>query len=67
MRSIRLMDYSGADLARLISKKALSPVEITLAYLERIDHYNSRLNCYITICRDDALAAGSAPEHRRKP
>lgn len=36
---------------------AISPIELTEAYLERIDRYNPSLNAFITIMRDEALAA----------
>lgn len=35
----------------------LSPVELTEAYLERIDQYDPALNAFITLTRDEALAA----------
>jgi aspartyl-tRNA(Asn)/glutamyl-tRNA(Gln) amidotransferase subunit A len=37
-----LHDLSIADASRLIASKALSPVELTRAYLERIDALDAR-------------------------
>jgi aspartyl-tRNA(Asn)/glutamyl-tRNA(Gln) amidotransferase subunit A len=48
--------------AELVRSKAVSPVELTRAYLERIDRLDGRLRAYITVCRDSALAAARAAE-----
>ena len=50
------------ELAGLIENRELSPVEVTQAYLERIDRLNPSLNSYITVCRDEALAAAREAE-----
>jgi aspartyl-tRNA(Asn)/glutamyl-tRNA(Gln) amidotransferase subunit A len=44
------------DAARAIRARALSPVELTTAYLERIERLNPRVNAYITVTADAALA-----------
>ncbi|MCZ6535336.1 MAG: amidase [Chloroflexi bacterium] len=62
MDSSRLTQLSGTELAKLIASKELSPVEVTEAYLERIDALDSRLNAYITVCREEALAAARKAE-----
>ncbi len=41
-----------------------SPVELTSAGLERAERANRRLNCFITILRDSAVAAAKASELR---
>jgi aspartyl-tRNA(Asn)/glutamyl-tRNA(Gln) amidotransferase subunit A len=52
---------SAAELARLIETKDVSPVEVTEAYLERIDALDFKFNAYLTVCRTTALqAAGEA-------
>ena len=56
MDSNQLNQFSAAQLAKLIATKALSPVELTEAYLDRIDRYDSQLHSYITVCRDECLA-----------
>jgi len=53
---------SATELSRLIMTKDVSPVEATKAYLGRIEAVDSKLNSYITICRDDALAAARQAE-----
>ena len=47
---------SASELSRLIQKKEISPVEAVEAYLERIDRVDGKLNSYITLLREEALA-----------
>jgi aspartyl-tRNA(Asn)/glutamyl-tRNA(Gln) amidotransferase subunit A len=51
-----------AELARLIATKAVSPVEVTQAHLERIAKLDGTLKAFITVCADQALAAARAAE-----
>jgi aspartyl-tRNA(Asn)/glutamyl-tRNA(Gln) amidotransferase subunit A len=44
------------ELSSLLRDKQVSPVEVTQAYLERIDALNETLNAYITVTREQALA-----------
>lgn len=44
------------ELAPLLREGQLSPVEVTQAYLERIDALNPTLNAFITVTGDQALA-----------
>jgi aspartyl-tRNA(Asn)/glutamyl-tRNA(Gln) amidotransferase subunit A len=53
---------SAAELARLIETKAVSPVEVTEAYLERIDALDFKFNAYLTVCRTAALQAAREAE-----
>ena len=46
----------------LIAGKELSPVEVTEAYLERIDDINPKLNAYITVCAEEAMQAAQEAE-----
>ena len=50
------------DLARMIATKAISPVEVVRAHLERIAALDGELRSYITVCDDAALAAARAAE-----
>lgn len=43
------------QVARLIRRKVVSPVEVTQAHLERIRRLNSRLNVFLTVLEEDAL------------
>jgi aspartyl-tRNA(Asn)/glutamyl-tRNA(Gln) amidotransferase subunit A len=47
---------SGTELAQLIKTKQVSPVEVVTAYLDRIDALNPKVNAFITVTRDRALA-----------
>jgi aspartyl-tRNA(Asn)/glutamyl-tRNA(Gln) amidotransferase subunit A len=53
---------SIGDLARLIAAKDVSPVEVVGAYLARIEALDGKLRAYITVMRDQALAAARAAE-----
>ena len=48
------------DLSRAIHNREVSPTEVTRAMLERIERVDSRINSYITVTSDLALAAGKA-------
>jgi aspartyl-tRNA(Asn)/glutamyl-tRNA(Gln) amidotransferase subunit A len=47
---------STIELAQLIRSREVSPVEATEAYLDRIEQVDDKLNSYITVCREEALA-----------
>ncbi len=51
-----------SDASRLLRTRALSPVELTTAYLERIERLDPRLNAFITITAESALAQARAAE-----
>ena len=53
---------SVAQISRLIANKEVSPLEVTEAYLERIDELDFKFNSYLTVCREDALRAAGAAE-----
>ncbi|MDX1562876.1 MAG: amidase, partial [Gammaproteobacteria bacterium] len=46
---------SIAEASSLIRSRALSPLELTRAYLERIERFNDRVNAYITVTAALAL------------
>jgi aspartyl-tRNA(Asn)/glutamyl-tRNA(Gln) amidotransferase subunit A len=50
-----LVFSSMIDLARMIATKAVSPVEVTRAHLDRIAALDARFRSYITVCADAAL------------
>ncbi|MEO1190906.1 MAG: amidase [Pseudomonadota bacterium] len=62
-----------ATLSRLIADRQLSPVELMQAVLTRIDALQPRLNAFITLCPDEAMAAARQAEadiaagHNRGP
>ena len=51
-----------AEQAALLRSRAVSPVELTRAYLDRIDHHDSRLRAYITVLSDSALRQAEEAE-----
>ncbi len=48
--------------AQLIRSRELSPVDLCELYLRRIDRFNRKLNAYITVCAEQALAAARRAE-----
>lgn len=51
-----------AEAAPLIAARKLSPVELTAAYLARIERFDSQLNAYITVLPDLAMQAARKAE-----
>jgi Asp-tRNA(Asn)/Glu-tRNA(Gln) amidotransferase A subunit family amidase len=51
-----------AEVAGLIAKRELSPVELTQAMLERIATLDAQLHAYYTVFATEALAAAHAAE-----
>jgi aspartyl-tRNA(Asn)/glutamyl-tRNA(Gln) amidotransferase subunit A len=63
-------DLAGLTLKKaseLLRRKAATPVDLTEACLKRIEQYNPKLNAFITITREQALAGARemAEEQRR--
>jgi aspartyl-tRNA(Asn)/glutamyl-tRNA(Gln) amidotransferase subunit A len=50
------------ELARMIATKAVSPVEVVRAHLDRIAALDGELRSYITVCEQTALEAARAAE-----
>ena len=46
---------SLAELSRAYASGALTPLDVTAAYLRRIDRDNARLGAFVTVARDRAL------------
>ncbi|MGE0824584.1 MAG: amidase [Candidatus Binatia bacterium] len=53
---------SIAELAEHLQKKAVSPVEVTQAYLDRIAAVDPQLNSYLTVTTERALQEAKAAE-----
>lgn len=51
-----------AEAGELIRNGSLSPVELTRAFLERIDALDDTLQCYITVLREEAMAEARQAE-----
>src|ERR1700732_4574003 len=57
-----LTRLSIREVADLVRKKKVSPMELTTACLARIDRYNPVLNAFITITAESALEQARAAE-----
>ncbi len=55
---------SMGELARLVSTKAVSPLEVVQAHLERVAALDGTIESYITVMGDSARAAARAAEAR---
>lgn len=53
------------ELAALLARGEASAVEVARAVLARIGRLQPALNCFITVCADEALAAARASDERR--
>ena len=62
MEPTQLPFLSVAELSSLIRDRQVSPVEVTEAYLDRIDGLEPRVNAYLTLCPEEALEAARAAE-----
>ena len=62
MNATDLAGTPATDLIPRIRSKALSPVELTRAELERIEQANPTINAFCTVTADAALAAARAAE-----
>ena len=62
MRDDEIAFLSAIDIARAIRTRDVSPVEVTRAYLERIERLDPILRAYITVTADAALAAARVAE-----
>jgi Asp-tRNA(Asn)/Glu-tRNA(Gln) amidotransferase A subunit family amidase len=49
-----------ADLSALLAQRELSPVDVVQAHLAQIERLEPRLNCFITLCGEAALAGARA-------
>ena len=56
MDSTEIAFLSATELGTAIRLKQISPVEAVEAYLERIQRIDPKVNSYITVCADQALA-----------
>jgi len=54
-----------AELSAALAAGDISSVEITQAYLDRINEFNGELNAYITVCEDSALEQAAAADKAR--
>ena len=62
MQANELCYLSITAAAGLLESKQLSPVELVAAHLERIEQADGRLNSFITLLADEAMAAAADAE-----
>lgn len=62
MAADELTWLSIAEAGERLRRKTLSPVELTRAYLARIQAEDAAAHCYITVLQDQALAAAATAE-----
>ncbi|SVC52972.1 uncharacterized protein METZ01_LOCUS305826, partial [marine metagenome] len=55
MKKTEIPFLTATDLSHKIRDKEISPTEVVIAYIERIENINPTLNSYITICSKHAL------------
>jgi aspartyl-tRNA(Asn)/glutamyl-tRNA(Gln) amidotransferase subunit A len=54
--------WTIVSLSKALRKKEISPAEVTRAYLERIESYDSKINSFITLLSREALQAARQAE-----
>jgi len=62
MNATELCFLSAGQLARLIQKKEVSPVEVVKAHLSRIEALEPKLNSFITLLPEQAIASARHAE-----
>ncbi len=62
MDSTEIPFLPATELSALIRSGDVSPVDAVEAYLDRIGQIDGKLNSYITVCRDEALAEAQQAE-----
>ena len=60
-----MIDLTLTQALEKLNKREISAVELTRAYLDRIEKYGTELNCYITITPERALSDAAASDARR--
>ena len=55
------------EIGKLFRKRKLSPVELAKMMLARIERLNPKLNAYITVTAEVALAQAKKAEAEKKP
>ena len=60
-----MLHLSVTELAAELSRGAFSSVELTRACLDRIRQRNPRLNAFITVCEESALAGAAGADRAR--
>jgi aspartyl-tRNA(Asn)/glutamyl-tRNA(Gln) amidotransferase subunit A len=60
-----MIEKTVAELSAALQAGAISSVELTKAYLDRIARFNGELNAFITVCEESALVQAAAADQAR--
>jgi len=60
-----MIEKTVAELAAALASGDISSVELTQAYLDRINRHNATLNAFITVCDESALKQAAAADSAR--
>ena len=60
-----MLNPTVTELSAELSRGAISSVELTRAFLERIEQLNPRLNAFVTVCEEEALTQAAAADRAR--
>jgi aspartyl-tRNA(Asn)/glutamyl-tRNA(Gln) amidotransferase subunit A len=66
LKADQLTSMTLVEAAAALAHHETTSVELTRAYLDRIAAHNDRLNIYVHVCAEHALAAAQASDDRRK-
>jgi len=64
MKADQLVQLTIAEAARSFQAGELSPTELTRAYLERIEALDPKLNAFVTLLPEAAVAEAAEAERR---
>ena len=62
---MELYEQSAAELSRLMKNGAVSAVEVTESVFSRIDAVEDRVQAFLTLCREKAVADAKEIDRRR--
>src|SRR5215831_325783 len=62
MKTLELEELAISEIAPLIRKKQISPLELAKSYLDKIKKLNPRLNAYLAIMEQEAITAARKAE-----
>ena len=60
-----MIERTVAELSSSLSRGDISSVELTQAYLDRINRYNGTLNAFVTVCEESALTQAAQADAAR--
>ena len=60
-----MIEKTVAELSSSLSRGDISSVELTQAYLDRINRYNGTLNAFVTVCEESALTQAAQADAAR--